>query len=771
LHLCKLDQIHTISRLLLSEASSEKHLMLKNFIEFERKELNHLTEKLQRLSSSPIHSESVRNCLLLNDPPTLKYSKRICIDDRKNFSDLIASPDMASLRPYTRRALLENSNFINHLTPAWNMILRIYEHPLNGLVMLRLSLPVEYTDHLSGKLTRSHLIAFSPDFIGRPFSASSWSNAFQMFFECEVNTFEQFNHHCLLNFSKPSCLTHNQCTNPTLETLLDKLDDLQNLASEIELQKIQTLRNFNLQVRNALGINTPVATDCCNTSQHKPLSETKQFTRNLSNWPQISSHQNPLLQMPQTESLENLMTKWNLSHGMMNSNLDKFWNQNLTADLCLCANQILRTTPRKLFLPSSMCHFLHCIFGIECQLMSDPLHSFFVNFTTLSPELHFKFNGMKEPPPHAKTFYLEHLSDPLNSYNELHSLLNHLGKFTVEKNIILALAQPHEWQATEEFQRMKKAKNLHRIASLPKNSFRPMIIDDEGNLMKHPQTFPHEITFRFLHSPSSALARNVNREKYFANLKAMKHEFGKLSIHPILNFGRQRITQPQMNSEPPPMHKEHKSALNEIRNLTSIKEKALKENPMNWTSYHEANGKILNLLPKLRIMHQSINNLLNTCELKENALNNAYFESNAWIYAIMNPFHNQTQVYIGQTGMNKSKRMRKKLWKDLERAPLQRMQEHVLNAMNTESKPKRKTGRGGVHSKRTPGYLTPGRTGPNLCLYSPSRVSRLGIPWPRAPMGQSFTGRLHPYLGCEQSIFACTSQLTGAIYHDPTTTC
>jgi len=44
-----------------------------------------------------------------------------------------------------------------------------------------------------------------------------------------------------------------------------------------------------------------------------------------------------------------------------------------------------------------------------------------------------------------------------------------------------------------------------------------------------------------------------------------------------------------------------------------------------------------------------------------------------------------------------------------------------------------------VHSKRTPGYLTPGRTGPNLCLYSPSRVSRLGIPWPRAPMGQSLS--------------------------------
>jgi len=53
-------------------------------------------------------------------------------------------------------------------------------------------------------------------------------------------------------------------------------------------------------------------------------------------------------------------------------------------------------------------------------------------------------------------------------------------------------------------------------------------------------------------------------------------------------------------------------------------------------------------------------------------------------YAIVNLSHEQTRTYIGQTGMRKRPRKdRNKSWKSLERAPLQRMEEHLKSAWNS----------------------------------------------------------------------------------------
>jgi len=85
------------------------------------------------------------------------------------------------------------------------------------------------------------------------------------------------------------------------------------------------------------------------------------------------------------------------------------------------------------------------------------------------------------------------------------------------------------------------------------------------------------------------------------------------------------------------------------------------------------NTEILKVLPHITLYHPNIAKLIDLAELKPEVLSNTYLQEGSYIYALINLLDHQNITYIGQTGMHRRKVLdRKKLWTDLERAPMQR---------------------------------------------------------------------------------------------------
>jgi len=157
-----LHHLQAIANTLLSEAESEKNLILRNFSDSLSLKSNAITTehfakmiandmRKTRRSHKTIYTEKAKAHFLNgNDPSTFNFSNKLTLPIPKNISSFTSSPCMASLNPLSRKALLENSSFICAHTPDWNLILKIYENPLKGIVMLRFSIPIEFRCSFSG---------------------------------------------------------------------------------------------------------------------------------------------------------------------------------------------------------------------------------------------------------------------------------------------------------------------------------------------------------------------------------------------------------------------------------------------------------------------------------------------------------------------------------------------------------------------------------------------------------------------------------------------
>jgi len=214
-----------------------------------------------------------------------------------------------------------------------------------------------------------------------------------------------------------------------------------------------------------------------------------------------------------------------------------------------------------------------------------------------------------------------------------------------------------------------------------------MIIDEDGNFKRHPEKFPFALTFWFIHNKVSTKPKGIDRATYFAQLKRMKYLNRQLQIHPILNFGR-----PRGQRDPKPNQKMNLQETQErLAELIAQKKQALNSTPKTWNKLHEANIEILKMIPQLRMIHPSINQILDSLESNESLLHHLYITKDAYIYGLLNICHDQTTIYVGQTGMQRNSTNKQKKWVELERAPAQRLQEHTIAAMDKERNPKKKT--------------------------------------------------------------------------------
>jgi len=120
-----------------------------------------------------------------------------------------------------------------------------------------------------------------------------------------------------------------------------------------------------------------------------------------------------------------------------------------------------------------------------------------------------------------------------------------------------------------------------------------------------------------------------------------------------------------------------------ITTMIDIRRKILSDTHIDWDRHHKLSAHILDLLPHTKLSHPNIAKLLDLSELKDNIHSSTYFLKGAYIYGIFHFMSKQSCTYIGQTGMQRRKRLdRNKLWQDLEHAPLQRMREHIQTAID-----------------------------------------------------------------------------------------
>jgi len=175
----------------------------------------------------------------------------------------------------------------------------------------------------------------------------------------------------------------------------------------------------------------------------------------------------------------------------------------------------------------------------------------------------------------------------------------------------------------------------------------------------------------------------IDRNKYFANLKALKYSFPKLLIHPILQLGSTKVQKQYLKTD---------SARTCLQILLNRRKVILEQHRIPWDSYHIISKDFLELLHHATSGHPCIQRLINQSEINATHLGEAYYTSFAWIYCIFNIDRNIHKVYIGQTGMKRRKRLdRNRSWQDLERAPLQRMREHITSALDSSQRNSRCT--------------------------------------------------------------------------------
>jgi len=222
----------------------------------------------------------------------------------------------------------------------------------------------------------------------------------------------------------------------------------------------------------------------------------------------------------------------------------------------------------------------------------------------------------------------------------------------------------------------------------------PYQMDDQANLYRSKQTFPndYEICIWMLHTSSSTIKKNMDRDTYFRELQRIKkttNTHRNVHIHSILNICS---TNPQRLPK-------HDSGIQKILQ----ERKDILESEIDWNKFHILTSDLLDELPTLARAHHSIAEILNTTEIRPAELSKAYYQPSGWIYCIINIAHHQKIKYIGQHGMHRRKIWdRNKLWQELERTPLQRFQEHIRTARDKDRRENKKSSTLSKHMQKDP---------------------------------------------------------------------
>jgi len=443
-----------------------------------------------------------------------------------------------------------------------------------------------------------------------------------------------------------------------------------------------------------LGTTTPLPTDHNNSRIEKRLSTINQYTCS----PTINytfQKTSVTANFPQTTTLTELIIRWNLSHNIHSQILDKYWTLDTIQQLALDLQQLHEQSMTSLDHPTldrRIPDTLHQIFDIECQLNTTPIHSAFINFTTMDNNLHLRFNGMIDPQPETKTMYLEEIADPTISMTILNDTIKILNNAQKETNIIMALAHQNGWQSDPEARLIPKHPNIHLIATIPANTVKYITHRHDGNPLRSKKRIPHEINIWLLHTTHTSIKHNLKREHYFSKLKTLKSKtIHNLRIHPIFDFSQSR--RPYCTNK-------------DSRELDSIllqRKQILDHKPIDWTRYHTQTANALKLLPNIATRNHNLTRILDTTEIDIHSLDEAYYTKNAWIYNVINIEDFSSMSYIGQTGMHRQRiRDRHRSWQELERAPLQRLQDHIQEALSQNRKEKKKTSTLYKHMKKDP---------------------------------------------------------------------
>jgi len=570
------------------------------------------------------------------NPSNLKitYVKRIILDHPIPWTTLSSLTLLNSLHYHTQLALRQNTHCIQELTPEWNKVKRIYTNHIHGMVLLWFELPIEFTCALTLKITRSSLIGFCCNLYGRPLSNAAWSDASQKFLSNDMCCFEDFNALCIQQLGTPSTLSTLRCTSP-LNHLLETLNTLQDDLDSLYLMKLQIMRTMNMKLRTTMNTTTPLPMDFANSPSMKTLTSIYDFTGRISH-PSMFSKQLPLIScLPKSASLDHLLIRWNLAHNIHSSDLYTFWNKDTPKEFVLNYHRILLNTPRIPLLPGHIPNCLNKPFGIEAQLDSDPLHSSFVNFTSMH-EHHSLFNGMHSLPPATKTVYWELLGDHHDNLNLVMELHQHLQKLDYERNFIIVATLPRNTGSHLVMENLKRSKHVHKIGHYPPLSIFPNSIDLDGNFKTSTSPLSHELSIWFLHSPPSTLPSRITRSEYFTTTKFLHKRTPKFQPHPILSFGKKESIY------------KSKSESRKIMELIQVRKCALEKSPKDWDTYHSASADILELLPSSASTHSNVQRLLKSCEMKPELLPNCYFTPNAYIYAVINLKSENGRTYAGQ---------------------------------------------------------------------------------------------------------------------------
>jgi len=367
----------------------------------------------------------------------------------------------------------------------------------------------------------------------RLYSSSAWSNTIQAFKDLTFSFIEEFTTLFLKDNTPDALLDHND-KNP-IQAFSNIIYGLTLAIDSIELQKLQIMRNANHHHRQMLGTTTPLPTDHNNSRIEKRLSTINQYTCS----PTINytfQKTSVTANFPQTTTLTELIIRWNLSHNIHSQILDKYWTLDTIQQLALDLQQLHEQSMTSLDHPTldrRIPDTLHQIFDIECQLNTTPIHSAFINFTTMDNNLHLRFNGMIDPQPETKTMYLEEIADPTISMTILNDTIKILNNAQKETNIIMALAHQNGWQSDPEARLIPKHPNIHLIATIPANTVKYITHRHDGNPLRSKKRIPHEINIWLLHTTHTSIKHNLKREHYFSKLKTLKSKTIHNLHHPI----------------------------------------------------------------------------------------------------------------------------------------------------------------------------------------------------------------------------------------------
>jgi len=336
------------------------------------------------------------------------YTNKLVLPIPKSIDEPLSDPVIFTLDNNTVCALRQNKYTIFNITTRWNKICKVYEHPVKGLVLIRLEIPVQFNCCYNNKVTQSHLIGFTWGNPGKCIAAAAWSNSFSLFKDFKISTYSEFNLICFNRYIRPTCLDPaSNIFSPIIETL----NDLQCELEDINLLRLQSLHDINTTLRLNLGVSTPVPIDYANTPYHKTLSSIHDYSDRITMRPQLNISNHTLDSFPKSRTLDQLITKWNLANNTQHSTLNRLWTSQQCTLISIDIIDTIKNVPRIDKLPSCIPLTMHRICNIDAEVDTNCLNSHFANFTSNNP-IDLTFNASSTISDNWSTLYHEFIHSP-----------------------------------------------------------------------------------------------------------------------------------------------------------------------------------------------------------------------------------------------------------------------------------------------------------------------------------------------------------------------